>query len=100
MEFSMFDERKAEFIETYSIENKDEILWDIFNIEHSFSGRMDTPNANLFIMEAIQLIINSIELFEKGYFDCAYYSLREAIEVSTTIIYLSDLSESCVQHNN
>ena len=91
--YSIFDNRKKEFIKKNVIDNKEEIIWDIFNIEHSFSGRMDTPNANLFIMESVQLIINSIELFEQGYFDCAYYSLRESIEVSTTLVFLSDLSD-------
>jgi len=91
--YSVFDNRKKEFIKRIVIDNKEEIIWDIFNIEHSFSGRMDTPNANLFIMESVQLLINSIELFEQGYFDCAYYSLRESIEVSTTLVFLSDLSD-------
>lgn len=91
--YSVYENRKKEYIKEFEIYNKEELIWDIFNIEHSFSGRMDTPYANLFIEEAVQLIINAIELFEKGYFDCAYYSLREAIEVSTTIVFLSDLSD-------
>ena len=44
-------------------------------------------------MESVQLIVNSISLFELGYFDCAYYSLREAVEISTTIVYLSDMPD-------
>lgn len=63
------------------------------NIEHSFSGRMDIRLANTFIMEAVQLIVNSINLFELGYFDAAYYSLRPAIEISTTIVFLADMPE-------
>ena len=39
-------------------------------------------------------LVNAIELFEMGYFDCAYYSLRSAVEVSTTMVYLSDLPEA------
>ena len=35
-----------------------------------------------------------MSLFELGYFDAAYYSLREAIELSTTIVYLADMPEN------
>lgn len=50
--------------------------------------------SNTFIRESIQLIINAIVLFEKGYFDAAFYSLRESLEVSTTTVYFVDDSES------
>jgi len=48
---------------------------------------------NTFIMEAEQLLVNALELFEMGYFDCAYYSLRSCVEVSTIIVFLSDMPE-------
>lgn len=38
-------------------------------------------------MEAEQQLINAIELYELGYFDCAYYSLRSAIDLSTTMVF-------------
>lgn len=91
--FKYSEWRKNEYLNKYSIPDKEEYYMDLMNIEHSFSGRMDVPLANTFIMESVQLIINSMEIFELGYFDCAYYSLRQAIEISTTIVYLSDLPE-------
>ena len=61
------------------------------NIEHSWSGRMDIGGiGNTFIVEAEQQLVNAIELFEIGYFDCAYFSLRSAIDLSTTMVYLAD----------
>ena len=45
-------------------------------------------------MEAEQQLVNAIELFEMGYFDCAYYSLRSAVEISTTMVFLADLPEA------
>ena len=63
------------------------------NIEHSWSGRTDENICNTFIMEAEQQLINAIELFEKGYFDCAYYSLRSSVDVSTTMVYLADMPD-------
>lgn len=42
-------------------------------------------------MELVQLITNAISLFEKGYFDSAYYSLRQSLETALIMVYLSDL---------
>lgn len=91
--FKYSEWRKNENIKRYEIPNVENYFEDLMNIEHSFSGRMDIPLANTFIMEAVQLVVNSISLFELGYFDNAYYSLREAIEISTTIVYLSDMPD-------
>lgn len=89
--FSDFKEK--EFLTPIKIENKEKYYYDLTNIDKSWTGRLDATLANTFIMEAQKLLVNSIVLFELGYFDCAYYSLRESIEVSTTMIYLSDLSD-------
>ncbi len=76
------------------IKLKQKLLDDILYIEHSLTGRIDSNIANSFIVESAQLLMNSLLLFEKGYFDCAYYSLRQALELSTTMIYLSDMPET------
>lgn len=91
--FKYSEWRKNENIKRHEIPNVEDYFLDLMNIEHSFSGRMDIPLANTFIMEAVQLVVNSISLFELGYFDGAYYSLKEAIEISTTIVYLSDMPD-------
>lgn len=85
---------KNRYLTPVKLPKKDEFYAAISEIEHNFTGRMDAWFANTFILEASQLLINSIELFELGYFDCAYYSLREAMELSTTMVYLSDLPEN------
>lgn len=84
--------RKKEYLRPINLPNKDKFYMDLINIEHSWSGRMDVWSlGNTFIMEAEQQLINAIELFEAGYFDCAYYSLRSSVDVSTTIVFLSDM---------
>lgn len=85
--------KEKEFLIPIEIKNKEKYSYDLANIDNSWTGRLDATLANTFIMEAQKLLVNSIKLFELGYFDCAYYSLRESIEVSTTMIYLSDLSD-------
>lgn len=92
-DFSYSERRKNENIKKYKIPNVEKYFDDLKNIENSFSGRIDVPSVNIFIMESVRLLVNSISLFEMGYFDSAYYSLREAIEVSTIIVYFSDVPE-------
>lgn len=87
------DWRKSENIRKYEVPNVEKYFLDLENIEHTFSGRVDIPLANTFIMESVQLVVNSISLFENGYFDAAYYSLRQSIEISTTIVYLADMPD-------
>lgn len=53
------------------------------------TGRTDIMFCNAFLDEAIQLLINSIFLYEDGLFDCAFYSVRQAGEVVDSMLYLS-----------
>lgn len=73
------------------IEKKKEIYVDLKNIEDSWTGRMDAMFTNTFIQEAVCLIKNAIVVFELGYFDCAHYSLRQSLEVSTIMSYILEL---------
>lgn len=85
--------RKNQNIKPIELPNKVKYYSDLINIEHSWSGRMDTNICNTFIMEAEQQLVNAMEMFELGYFDCAYYSLRSAVDVSTTMVFLSDMPD-------
>ena len=73
------DYRKAKNIRNISLPDKERYYWDLQNIENSWTGRIDANLCNTFVMEAEQQLVNAIELFEMGYFDCAYYSLRSAV---------------------
>lgn len=83
--------RSREYIRTIVLSNKEQYYIDLMNIEHSWSGRIDGNICNNFVMEAEQQLVNAIELFEQGYFDCAYYSLRSAVDISTTMVFLADM---------
>jgi hypothetical protein len=54
------------------IRKKKLYFYDLMNIERSFTERVDALLSNTFILESAQLIVNAINLFEMGYFDCAY----------------------------
>lgn len=54
------------------------------------TGRVDVMFCNSFVQESLQLLVNSILLYEDGFFDCAFYSLRQANEVIDTMLYLAN----------
>lgn len=91
MSKTFFEEATRQHLISSQIPNREKLFWDIQNVQHNITGRADVFIANNFILESSQMLLNSIILFEQGLFDCAYYSLRQAIELSTTMIYLSDM---------
>src|SRR5690606_27035818 len=93
MEYKFLEEHQKRNLLPIEIPSKKEYLSDLFQLENSFVSRKDVFITNTFFMESVQLITNSISLFEKGYFDSAYYSLRQSLETALTMVYLSDLEE-------
>lgn len=83
--------KEQEHIQPMELQNKKKYYTDLSNIEDSWTGRIDAKLVNTFIHESVCLVINAIVLFEKGYIDCAYYSLRQSLEISTTMVYLTEL---------
>ncbi len=74
----------------YQIGNKDQFLHAIANLEYAV-GPVDTMKlSSLFIPETTLMLKNAISLFEAGYVDAAYYSMRESIELILTLIYFSE----------
>ena len=86
--------KEQEHLVPVPIPNKMQYYADLANIEHSSTGRLDVwLIAYTFISESVRLLINALCLFEKGYFDCAFYSLRQSLEISTTLVYLVDADD-------
>lgn len=54
------------------------------------TGRADAMFCNAFIDESIKLLVNSIWLYEEGYFDCAFYSVRQAVECTNNMLFLAN----------
>ena len=77
------------YIKPLELPNVDKFVRDINNISFATTGFVHAWESNLFFDEACQLIVNAIKLFQLGYFDCAFYSLRQSIETSIGIIYLT-----------
>lgn len=94
MDFDFIKYRELENLIPIELKDKEKYHLDLINIHQSWTGRADAMFANHFFRESIQLIINAIALFEKGYFDCAFYSLRQSLELATTVVYFVDDEES------
>lgn len=60
----------------------------------SVCGLVSTPSFNLFLLESCQLLANSLDLIHQGYFDAAFYSVRQAGEVILIGTLFSNLEES------
>lgn len=66
----------------------DAYISDIELITMSVSGIIDAQIANTTCNESCMMLINAIKLFQMGFFDCAFYSIRQTIELSIGGIYL------------
>ena len=75
-------------IKPLSLPRAGEYLEDLNDLRFSNSGLLAEVNPFFFINEACQLLANSVKLFELGYFDCTFYSVRQAIELSLSGLYL------------
>lgn len=72
-----------------SLPEAKEYLHAIENISMADIDILSAWNSNTFFEEACQLLANSINLYQQGYFDAAFYSLRQAIELSIGTLYLN-----------
>lgn len=63
-------------------------------LENSISGIVSTPPFNQFLLESCQLLANSLDLIHQGYFDAAFYSVRQAGEIILVGTLFSNLEES------
>ena len=95
MELHTLDDLREDFeigrwkVRKFVLPNASDYLWDIENITWAQTGLIDAWEANRFFDEASQMIANSIFLFQKGFFDAAFYSLRQSIEISLGTLYLT-----------
>jgi hypothetical protein len=81
---SMRDEGRVKI----QIPQREELLLYLHS-QMLYTGRVDVMYCNDFLNEATQLLTNSIFLYEEGYFDCAFYSIRQASEVLNSMLYIS-----------
>lgn len=86
------------------LENKEYYYRMIYSISSSLTSEIvidfvNSSRINLFIIESAQVLANSIRLFELGYFDAAYYSMRTSIEVFTILFDVYDYEDEKIMNN-
>lgn len=74
--------------------HEEELKSDIVILEKLCFADSDFGQYNCFLHEWAQLLFNAIALFKSGYFDCAYYSMRQAVELAIAVLYFHDVSKS------
>ncbi|MBP5616788.1 MAG: hypothetical protein J6X06_03230 [Elusimicrobiaceae bacterium] len=77
--------------ERHSLPQEENLKTDILMLESLCFADSDFESYNHFLNEWAQLLLNAINLFKFGYFDCAYYSLRQAIELAIVVLYFHDV---------
>ena len=78
----------------------EEYVSDIELITVSGTGIIDAQITNMTLNESCIMLVNAIKIFRLGYFDCAFYSLRQTIELSIGGIYLFSDKNKIVDWNN
>lgn len=99
----------SDYLKSYVIPIKIENINECYNLiqeislsdtSRTFAGNLShSAHINLLIKEISILLANSLRLYEMGYFDNAYYSLRSANELATVMLDLSDKDDSEIKCN-
>ena len=92
------------YLKPVKIENKEYYYSLIYEISESLTWEIavdffHSNKINMIITEAGQSLANSIKLYELGYFDDAYYSMRSAIELATIMLDVGDNEYEKMVHN-
>ena len=67
-----------------------EIMDTLCRLKMITVGQVDRLFCNSFLSEAVRLLRNSIFLYEDDYFDCAFYSVRQAAETCNNMFYIAN----------
>lgn len=94
------DAKYAEYFETHFLRpipfpNKEEyysFIHEIGNTVTFFIGEKFSI-AYRIVKESEHMLINAVSLFEKGYFDAAFYTLRQTMELCMMIAYFFELPD-------
>lgn len=76
---SLLDEQDKKFIIKSQLAEHDKLLETLRELIPT-TGNINEMFCNIFFSESVELLKHAFFLYEDGYFDCAFYSLRQAIE--------------------
>ena len=74
----IFESMRFKDNEKETIPGRESILWTLHRLEYMPVAQVDRLFGASFLSEGVKLLINAVFLYEEGYFDCAFYSIRQA----------------------
>lgn len=84
---------KNQLLNKAKLSDHNELIRELFALQNLVITKIDLLFCNHFLDEAIQLLINSIFLMEAGYYDCAFYSVRQSEEVINNMLLCASDNE-------
>ncbi|MBD9123244.1 MAG: hypothetical protein EGP68_00400 [Lachnospiraceae bacterium] len=72
-------------------------LMSYLHILFPITGMGDKMFCNGFMMESVELLKHGIFLYEEGYFDCAFYSVRQSIENMNNMLFFSQNEKALIK---
>lgn len=85
----MFAANDRQFLVKSTLPEHDKLI-SIIRMLYPTTGIVQNLFCNSFMLEAVELIKHSIFLYEEGFFDCAFYSLRQSIEILNNMLLCAD----------
>lgn len=82
------------------IPEHDSILGTLHRLEDMPVAQVDRLFCASFLSEGVKLLINSVFLYEEGYFDCAFYCIRQAAETCNNMLYIANKGKDELQKWN
>ena len=77
-----------------------EQLIDIIQSLIPITGIVENLFCNKFMSESVEMIKHSVLLYEDGFFDCAFYSLRQSVEILNNMLLCADDKERLKNWNS
>lgn len=99
-EKSIVESMRYENKNQVTLPGREKILINLHSLKSMTTGQANQLFCNTFLNEIVQLLINSIFLYEDGLFDCAFYSIRQASEVGNNMLYLANKEKSNINEWN
>lgn len=86
----IFESMRFKDNEKETIPGRESILWTLHRLEYMPVAQVDRLFGASFLSEGVKLLINAVFLYEEGYFDCAFYSIRQAAETCNNMLYIAN----------
>lgn len=90
----ILENMRSNISEKVNLPQREAILGVLHELEVMTVGQADRFFCNTFLAESVKLLINSVFLYEEGYFDCAFYSIRQAAETVNNMLYIANKGKS------